>query len=215
MNSINIMLGPIDHTAFVEASKSRANLAFQNDKQQAKFELGVSMMVYKWNALEVAVVNSWGGPASAEKRDWMTAIVVDLFKNEKIVDVVLIEDTLLYAMEDEFETNVEDDSALPIAAGIIELYKQCDALDFTTVEQLYSDWKENEEKRASQRAALIIKSIEDSSSDDEDGDSDEDDLENGDASEMEVDDVPALTKQEPVIDDDGFELVQKKGRRGH
>lgn len=101
--------------AVVEAPTEAKNLQFEDEKQQARFELGVSMMVYKWEALEVAVANSWGGPSSAEKRDWITAIVVDLFKSEKIVDAATIEETLLYAMIDEFDTNVEDESTVPIA----------------------------------------------------------------------------------------------------
>ena len=57
--------------AVVEAPTEAKNLQFEDEKQQARFELGVSMMVYKWEALEVAVANSWGGPSSAEKRDWI------------------------------------------------------------------------------------------------------------------------------------------------
>ena len=91
----------------VEAPQGANNLLFKDEKQQARFELGVSMMIYKWDALDVAVENQWGGPDSAEKRDWITAIIVDLFKTEKVVETILIEETLLYAMVDVYKSQVK------------------------------------------------------------------------------------------------------------
>ncbi|CCE91688.1 Tsr2p TDEL_0D01040 [Torulaspora delbrueckii] len=196
--------------AVVEAPTEAKNLQFEDEKQQARFELGVSMMVYKWEALEVAVANSWGGPSSAEKRDWITAIVVDLFKSEKIVDAATIEETLLYAMIDEFDTNVEDESTVPIAVGIIDIYKQCQVQDYSTVEQLYTKWVE---KQNSGESAKVITIEEDplnpdASSCDEGDEEDEDEGEGEE--DIEMNDQPSSG---PVVDEDGFELVQKKGRR--
>lgn len=196
--------------AVVEAPTEAKNLQFEDEKQQARFELGVSMMVYKWEALEVAVANSWGGPSSAEKRDWITAIIVDLFKSEKIVDAATIEETLLYAMIDEFDTNVEDESTVPIAVGIIDIYKQCQVQDYSTVEQLYTKWVE---KQNSGESAKVITIEEDplnpdASSCDEGDEEDEDEGEGEE--DIEMNDQPSSG---PVVDEDGFELVQKKGRR--
>lgn len=196
--------------AVVEAPTEAKNLQFEDEKQQARFELGVSMMVYKWEALEVAVANSWGGPSSAEKRDWITAIVVDLFKSEKIVDAATIEETLLYAMIDEFDTNVEDESTVPIAVGIIDIYKQCQVQDYSTVEQLYTKWVE---KQNSGESAKVITIEEDplnpdASSCDEGDEEDEDEGEGEE--DIEMNDQPSSG---PVVDEDGFELVQKEGRR--
>lgn len=201
-------------SAFVEAPLDCANLCFKDEKQQGRFELGVSMMVYRWDALSIAVANNWGGPASAEKRDWITAIVIDLFKNEKIVDADLIEETLLYAMFDEFDTNVDDESALPIAVGIISLYKQCEALNYSTVETLYLTWQEKEKNNANEKF-LPINVQEDplnpdisDDSDDNDDNSDELDEER----DVEMGENSSIS-QEPIVDEDGFELVQKKGKR--
>lgn len=200
---------------FVEAAQDCANLCFKDEKQQARFELGVSMMIYKWDALSIAVENNWGGPASAEKRDWVTAIVLDLFKNEKIVDAALIEETLLYAMLDEFDTNVEDESALPIAVGIISIYKQCEILDYSTVETLYLCWQEkqkNNEKQKSQTINVLEDPLNPDVSDDSDDSDENDDDESCDGSDVEMGGNPP-TSQDPIVDEDGFELVQKKGKR--
>ncbi|SCV04842.1 LANO_0G12882g1_1 [Lachancea nothofagi CBS 11611] len=212
------MSSNFDALAFVEAEKDKANLAFTDDKQMARFELGVSMLVYKWEALDLAVQNGWGGPESAEKRDWVTAIIVDLFKTGRVVDVALIEETLLYAMMDEFETNVDDDSALPIAAQILEIYKQCDAQNFSNVEMLYEEWTEKQKSKQADREVQIggdpwNPDVSDNENDDED-DEDESDQDHArlvqdDDGDVNMDDE----KVEPVVDEDGFELVQKKNRR--
>lgn len=200
---------------FVEAAQDCANLCFKDEKQQARFELGVSMMIYKWDALSIAVENNWGGPDSAEKRDWVTAIVLDLFKNEKLVDAALIEETLLYAMLDEFDTNVEDESALPIAVGIISIYKQCEVLDYSTVETLYLCWQEkqkNNENQKSQTINVLEDPLNPDVSDDNDDSDENDDDESCEGNDVEMGGNPS-TSQEPIIDEDGFELVQKKGKR--
>ena len=183
---------------------------FPDEKQQARFELGVSMMIYRWDALDVAVENNWGGPDSSEKRDWITGVVVDLFKSEKVIDVASIEETLLYAMVDEFETNVEDDSALPIAMEIINIYNDCFNVNYNKVEQLYLEWEEKQKTKKAKRVIHV-------EGDDDDDNDDQDDDDNEDEDEEMEEAMPDLvsTKPEPVVDDDGFELVQPKGRRRH
>lgn len=195
----------------VEAPQGANNLLFKDEKQQARFELGVSMMVYKWDALDVAVENQWGGPDSAEKRDWITAIIVDLFKTEKVVETILIEETLLYAMVDEFDTNVEDDSAVFIANGIIELYKQCQALDYSTVESLYLAWQEKQKNKSNKR---VVQVKDDPLNPDVSDSEDEEDYDEEESQDVDMDvDEQQQTNSEPIIDEDGFEVVQKKGRR--
>lgn len=204
------MSGTFDPSDFVEALPNKPNLLFPDEKQQARFELGVSMMVYKWDALDIAVANQWGGLDSAEKRDWITAIIIDLFKDGKIVDVQLIEETLMYAMFDEFETNVEDESALPIAAGIIQIYRQCDAGDYSTVESLYLDWQANANKEPPKKVV-----VEDSSDEDENVEENEGVYEEDVAMQLDGMQLVDTTEDidEPIVDEDGFELVQKKGKR--
>lgn len=195
----------------VEAPQGANNLLFKDEKQQARFELGVSMMIYKWDALDVAVENQWGGPDSAEKRDWITAIIVDLFKTEKVVETILIEETLLYAMVDEFDTNVEDDSAVFIANGIIELYKQCQALDYSTVESLYLAWQEKQKNKSDKR---VVQVKDDPLNPDVSDSEDEEDYDEEESQDVDMDvDEQQQTNPEPIIDEDGFEVVQKKGRR--
>ncbi|KAF3988837.1 hypothetical protein FT663_03876 [Candidozyma haemuli var. vulneris] len=199
----------IDPTDFVRAEDDRDSLRFDDPQQQGKFELGVCMAVYKWDELNTAVENSWGGPNSAEKRDWLSGVVIDLFE-EKAVDNILIEETLLFAMVDEFDTEIDNDSALEIAALILRLYKECSAKKFSSVDDLYEKYQKKASNASKKQNIKIETDPNNPSSDEEDGENE--------------DEVPQLVERiedthieeapkGPVVDDDGFELVQKKGRR--
>lgn len=201
----------IDPTDFIEAEEGVDSLRFEDEKQQAKFELGVCMCIYKWDELNTAVINSWGGPNSADKRDWISGIVIDLF-SERIVDVQLIEETLLYAMVDEFDTEVDNESALVIADMIVKIYREVYLKKYDVLDELYSKWQKRQSSQGQQEKIVINEDPNNPDvSDSEDEDEDEDEtpvlVQNGDS--MDVDEPPA-----PIVDDDGFELVQKKGRKG-
>ena len=198
----------IDPTDYVEVVEGVESLKFANAKQQAKFELGVCMAVYKWEELTTAVDNSWGGPKSADKRDWISGIVIDLF-DEKVVDIQLIEETLLYAMVDEFDTEIDNDSALEIAALVMKLYKGVAMGDASGVDVLYARWQEKQSSRVVNKVEVGADPNNPDADDSDDSDDDEDDVPELEDDAMEIDDQP----QGPVVDDDGFELVQKKGRR--
>lgn len=201
-------MSELEEYNFVEAGEAQKNLEFADIKQQGRFELGVSMLVYSWDALDIAVANSWGGPDSAEKRDWITGIIVGLFKENKIVDAPLIEETLLYAMLDEFDTHVDDGTATPVANGIINLYKECAVENYANVEILYTKWLERQQNGTASKTRYV--QVDEVSSSEEDDDEDEDE-------DMDVEPEHESQNEhiapEPVIDDDGFELVQKKGKK--
>lgn len=201
------MATSIDPTDYVEVENG--TLTFSNEKQQAKFELGVCMAVYKWEELATAVENSWGGPKSAEKRDWISGVVIDLFKESHAVDIQLIEETLLYAMVDEFDVQVDNDSALEIAALVMAFYKQVQDQKYDQIDALYAKWQE---KSNTQRGNRQVHIDEDPNNPDV-SDSEDDEGEGDDEDDMEIDEEKPQHKDEPVIDDDGFQLVQKKGKR--
>ncbi|CCK69070.1 Tsr2p KNAG_0B06420 [Huiozyma naganishii CBS 8797] len=205
-----------DQYAVIECDQGQNSLLFGDEKQQARFELGLSMLVHGWDSLDIAVVNQWGGPESADKRDWITSVVVDLFKENKTLDSAVLEETLLYAMFDEFDTHVDDGSAQMIALGMLKLYDECRQLNFNTVEKLYGKWMEKQRRGVDTTRYVQINEV---SGTDDEGDEDEDDEDEdmGMDGEMEANaGIPELTTApEPVVDDDGFELVQKKGKRRH
>lgn len=201
----------IDPTDFVEVEGDHTQLKFGDPRQQAKFELGVCMAIHKWEELTTAVENSWGGPNSAEKRDWLSGVVIDLFEN-KAVDIILIEETLLYAMVDEFDTEIDNDSALVIGDLVLKIYRDCAAQNYARVDELYEKYQQKLSTRTQSQKVVV--------GEDPNNPDDSDDEEGEDDQETAEHDIPALvdamTIDEPagpVVDDDGFELVQRKGRR--
>lgn len=194
----------------IESPVKGTPLTLADKTARARFELGVCMAIYGWDDLQTAVTAQWGGPESSEKRDWLVGSVVDMFDEASYLEAEDIEDRLLGVMEDEFGTIIEDDSGLPVAAQVIGMYKECAEGNFATVDALYAAYQAREEQK---KAGLIT--TEKVTVEGDESDSSDDENDNGE-------DVPALKEdvemeeaepQGPVIDDDGFELVQKKGRR--
>ncbi|KAM9893796.1 hypothetical protein OXX79_009121 [Metschnikowia pulcherrima] len=206
-------MSSIDPTDFVQVEGDQVSLRFGDPRQQAKFELGVCMAIYKWEELATAVENSWGGPNSADKRDWLSGVVIELF-DEKAVDLVLIEETLLYAMVDEFDTEVDNDSALIISDLIMKIYRECAMQNYARVDDLYAKFQLRQQS-GSQRSRVEIG--EDPNNPDDSDDSDRDDeIEDGTPEpahvtndDMDIDQGP----RQPIVDEDGFELVQRRRRR--
>ncbi|KAI5955617.1 TSR2 [Candida jiufengensis] len=197
----------IDPTEYVEVDEG--TLQFPNAQQQAKFELGVCMAIYKWEELNTAVENSWGGSNSSEKRDWISGVIIDLFLENKAVDIQLIEETLLYAMVDEFDTEVDNDSALEIGGLIMKFYKDVQLEKYSDIDQLYQKWNEKKNTQAENRKVHIEEDPNNpDSSDDEEEDEEDQDIEMSNNDNIIIDEPKG-----PIVDDDGFELVQKKGRR--
>lgn len=210
------MLTFIDASDYVEAAPGLASLKFTDEKQQAKFELGVCMAVYKWEELTTAVENSWGGPKSAEKRDWISGIVVDLF-DEKAVDAELIEETLLYAMVDEFDAEIQNELALQIASLVLKFYRQVEQHQYDSITSLYDQWLLKQQAKAT--ASEKIQFPPDPNNPDLVFSSDEDDDNDDDESVPNLqgdDDMQVDTELEtgPIIDEDGFQMVQPRNRRG-
>ncbi|ANZ74161.1 BA75_00440T0 [Komagataella pastoris] len=202
----------IDETDFVEASEGADSLKFLNEKAHALFELGVSMLVHKWDALSVAVANQWGGPNSKDKRDWISAVVVDLFLQNSVVDVALIEETLLYAMQDEFDVMVEDDSALPLAAQVLDCYRKVAIGEVDKIKESYAKWQA---KQSSNGDAKYQVTVGEDPSNPDVSENEEDDYRSAHAPGTQQDEDSEMTEAtesapQPTVDDDGFTIVQRK-----
>jgi pre-rRNA-processing protein TSR2 len=183
----------------------------------AQIDLMVSLHLFAWPALTLAVQNAWGGDkqTSSDKRDWLAGAVSDLLTSNppQIADVSDLEEVLLQVMNDEFEIVVDDGSAEEVARkiwGSAEILQGGDATELT---EMYAKWQDTQTKGGEKLTGIVRG--EDKEEDETDWDDEDDDEEGEDVELMDAPSVPALPKQkvEPEIDEDGFTKVVSKKKR--
>ena len=172
------------------------------------FARGVIARLELWPALCIAVEQGWGGPDSLAKRRWLASELVDAFDPEpQDADYVAL--MLAQVLEDEFGASIEDGSFEAVAADVVGLWG--------AGEDTVREWERKAEGARGKR--VDVREVVDEGGDgedeeewedegDEDGDEDEAPQLLGEASDPQQ----RPSKTEPVVDEDGFTLVQK-GRR--
>ena len=66
--------------------------------------------------------------------DWTVAFIVDAFEEQvPAPDAEYVEEQLLQIMSDEFETELEDDSAVDVAKDVVRMWVETHAGDSTSV----------------------------------------------------------------------------------
>lgn len=185
------------------------------EKIQTKFDLSIALTLATWPALTLAVQNSWGGPQSAEKRDWFAGAISELIESTPDADVEYMEEFLLQVMNDEFEVHIDDSSGEEIAAKIVGLRKLTLQGNFSMVDEMFATWQQ---RQSGGGGTVQFRHVERGEDDDE-TDWDSDDGEDDSADEdMEMEQAPPLVKipkekVQPTIDADGFIEVIGKRRR--
>lgn len=146
--------------------------------------------------------NNWGGPSSADKRDWFGGAISDFLASSPEVDEVDVEAMLVQVMLDEFEVAVDDGSAGEVADAIVQVRGECERGNFGGVEELRRRW---EGGRGRAVVGQEVQGEEESESESESEDEDED-------MEMGEPEAPR-EKPAPQIDEDGFETVVSRKKR--
>jgi pre-rRNA-processing protein TSR2 len=178
------------------------------------FARGVIARLELWPALRIAVEQGWGGPDSRAKRRWLASVLVDSFdyEQQQQPDAEYVALMLAQVLEDEFGASIEDGSVEAVAADVVKLWG--------AGEDAVREW---ELKADGARAKRVdVREVVDEDGDDDDDEEWEDEEEDGDEDEEE-EEAPQLlraagdppqrpSKTEPVVDEDGFTLIQK-GRR--
>jgi len=207
------------------------------------FARGLLAILDLWPALTIAVREEWGGPESADKKTWLASTLIDEFEsrasylpstdsspsnalsafadpataNDPPLEHDDLADLINQIMSDEFESNIEDGSIDAVAADIVRLWRDIlqpatGATPATVVEALERKAAEIKGKgiQATKGAGLQTVDGEDDSDSEWDDESDEDGMDVDDAPQL----VPAERERvEPVVDDDGFTLVQPKTKK--
>lgn len=219
------------------SSKKQHKMADATSPTIVLFARGTLAILDLWPALTIAVSEQWGGSESAEKKTWIASTLIDEFEsratylpipvpdssapsvvgpvvdpadaNDPPLDQDDIIDLLTQIMEDEFEARLEDGSIEAVASDVVRLWKDLLTEEKPEIIVEALERKANEVRRTGVQVSKGAQDEDDSSSGEE-----------GDEMEVDGDEAPQLVareerreKQEPVVDDDGFTLVQKGGRR--
>jgi len=139
-----------------------------------------------------ALPQSNGAPASADEPDQVD-----------------IETVLLQVMLDEFEVNVDDDSAFEVAEQVMRVRNECLRGKFDETAALQRRF----EARKGTRVVGVLTKAEDEDQE-TDWDTEDDGSEGDEDEDMEMSDAPPARKEKesPEVDEDGFTRVTRKKR---
>ncbi|KAI5309155.1 hypothetical protein KEM55_003929 [Ascosphaera atra] len=182
----------------------------QQDKFASNLDLGVSIVLYNWTALSLAVQNQWGGPQSADKRDWLCGEIPEILKSRPETDEQDMEEILMHVMIDEFDVAVEDDSAEQIANQVIQVRDICLRGEFDKIKEMYEAYEKKQKKGNNIQATEQKQGSEDGGDDDDDEDDEDEDEEMTDAP---TEQRPPRERIEPEVDEDGFTTVVSRRKR--
>lgn len=196
-----------------ERYKKGAQAHLLTEKCKAQFELGVTLSLFFWPSLSLAVANNWGGPDSEDKREWFAQTTIDLLNENPDADGEWMETFLLQVMLDEFEVNVDDESGYEVAEQILRLRKDCAKGDFRQVVAMKEKWDRKGGK--SEDVGKLFEKRERNEEEDETDGSEEDSGDEDDG-DVDMDEAPPLVTVKhavvPEVDEDGFTKVTKKKR---
>jgi pre-rRNA-processing protein TSR2 len=178
------------------------------------FARGVLARLHTWPALTLAIAQGWGGAESSAKLPWLAGAVIDAFEDppeEGIPDAEYLEAMLLQIMEDEFECTLEDGSAWDVAKDVVRYW---DAIGRDAEEGRKA--VETVEAKADKLKGKKVEAKRQGESDDDDTSGDEDEeMEDGEQPPqlLVVEHPPENTRTDPIVDEDGFTMVQNKSKR--
>ncbi|KAL4788337.1 Pre-rRNA-processing protein TSR2-domain-containing protein [Aspergillus varians] len=176
-------------------------------------DLGITLAINAWPALNLAVTSNWGGPNSADKRDWLCGAISEMIVDRPETDTEDLEDVLIQVMNDEFDVVVDDESAGNVAGRIMEVRTMVERGEFGGVKEMWEEWERKRSQKGSGGDVSGFRRVEDQETEtdaEEDDDEEEGDVDMGEA--------PALVRAprervEPEIDEDGFTKVVTKKKR--
>ncbi|KAJ3072612.1 hypothetical protein HDU98_003243 [Podochytrium sp. JEL0797] len=185
------------------------------------FKESLHYVFLRWTALQLAIEHSMGGTTTLAKVSMLGDYIVDFFTTNGLrIDPTDLEDNMIEFFAESFQIELEDGSAPQISKTLCALFREIGAGDLTRFEATKAAASRVTGASAQSRRVVGEDEDEDSS----DSDSEDDGMMDASSygapgpsgsGDMEMDDGAAApaARPEPVIDEDGFELVQQKGRR--
>lgn len=216
--------GPHPHPTLHHPSAHSLNLSTMDvpSPEILLFARATLALLDLWPALTIAVREQWGGIDSAEKKTFLASEIVELFDEraarlpnggidpagETPLDQDQVSDLLAQVMSDEFEAAVEDDSLDPMGADIVRAWK-----DIVTGGERAEELVSALEAKAAEVTRSGVKAQSGGGEVEVDSEGEEWESEDEAPQLVPAQEKEPKERQEPVVDDDGFTLVQKPRRR--
>ncbi|GMH23746.1 hypothetical protein Nepgr_025589 [Nepenthes gracilis] len=104
-----------------------------------KFREGISLLLARWSALQMAVDNEWGGPNSRTAAFQLASEIFDFFTlSKETLYIDDLEDLLDKAMIT-LNTDVQDGSIEEVAEKLMVMHEECLEGNYGSVEKLRED----------------------------------------------------------------------------
>lgn len=178
------------------------------------FEEAASLCFRRWTALTLAVENQWGGTDSANKADWLIHESIGWFYSKKEHYADELEEELDDALLNEFNAQIEDGSSAELAKTLVTVYNEFLEGNLSALDKLRAAAAAapaaaaaaKSKKQVVDRDGAVMADGEDNSSG---SDSD------GEGSDAMDEDKPSRAdagprRLPPVVDEDGFTMVQTR-----
>ena len=95
-------------------------------------------MFDRWTAIQLAVVNAWGGAESERKVNEAEEEIAAWFASRKRKDELELEDLLIEILGDDFNVSCEDGSPREVAKALWAMHEQCAEGTYDFVAQIES-----------------------------------------------------------------------------
>ena len=178
-------------------------------EQQVKFTRAVHAVFGDWTALRLAVENEFAGSATRNRALALMQRVLDGLLASTTVHRDELEDLLDLALIDDFNIEAEDDSPKQVAEVLCMLHAEASRGVSATADMLL-------ERAAGKSSWVQVPPPPRVRGDDDSSDEDIDDGAEGDHEGREpvsMDAEGTSSQRLPEVDEDGFQMVQGKGRR--
>ena len=142
------------------------------------------------------------------------ALLVDAFEETTPTpDDQYVEEILVQVLQDEFDTDLQDGSAEPVAVDVVRLWEETRVGADDLVVRFEAKADSLKGKRAVAQVVAANDEDEGEWEDEESGDDDDDAMDQDEAPQL-VQAQPERRREEPEVDDDGFTMVKGKNK-GH
>ncbi|KAF3321707.1 pre-rRNA-processing protein TSR2 [Carex littledalei] len=174
----------------------------------AIFSEGISLVLSRWTALQMAVENQWGGRESRGKADELFASIQSWFFKTKPLYIDELEELLDVYMGDSLSTVVQDGSVEEVAEQLMIMHEECLEGVYESIQKLKQLAPRT---NAVSQSKQVVNDGDDDSSEEEGSESDAMEMEA--TQEMDVD-LAAKTGTKPGPDPDGWTVVANKRNKG-